>query len=502
MIGELVLEDEDSLFGDDFSILPSAYGFGLSVHVDEEHPIERQIKNREEFDKCMAFSRQVRLDMGEVNQQTEEAIQYIENNFENIFDSIEYIRLALSNENPKEFIKKNPIVLSKKIVLNEYLTIVDYDRLLELMDEYKDIEDNVYVGLEGNTGYVKLEDCLKTMSAIKKQAESIKSLGLSQMETIMYVYDYVRNRVYQYEDETETEFKSRDLSEVMFGDKIVCSGYANIFHAMLYYLGIDSQLIVLDDRKDPENKAGHARNAIYIKDPKYDIDGVYYFDVTWDSKVAERDNSYLYRYNFFAKTKRFMDDDKHYDLKDTFLPEYSDDIYEKIEKIILDGNYEALKPYSKTINHMSRLIGEPGMIDVIYIIPQLPTYGKFDHEQFLKKFKYVCSKFNKELSAEVMIQVLNNVRKLEYYQYPDWYLYSIDDMYRTFLTSNWEFKDRHVDRAEKLLQVIFDKEENSPISRLDNFRNYAHEIGLFKSIEQVRVTNTLRQIRDKKLKSK
>jgi len=42
------------------------------------------------------------------------------------------------------------------------LDITDYDRLMELMNEYKDMTAKIYVSLKGNTNYVSLMDMYKT----------------------------------------------------------------------------------------------------------------------------------------------------------------------------------------------------------------------------------------------------------------------------------------------------------------------------------------------------
>ena len=69
-------------------------------------------------------------------------------------------------------------------------------------------------------------------------------------------------------------------------------------------IGIKSDLIILEDET---HTSGHARNGIFIEDPKYNINGYYYFDATWDSKRKDNDNSYLLSYKYFAKTKEQMD---------------------------------------------------------------------------------------------------------------------------------------------------------------------------------------------------
>ena len=494
MKGILVLVD--SIFSDvnEFEIGASEQDFCMNVFVTDECTLEQQLKNRKSFDYCMTFSKKCREESGDINEEELKEIEYISEHFDNLLDSVEYIKLSFDELDNMEFIKKNPIVLSKKIVLNEMLDITDYNKLIELIDKYKDIVDKVYIYLSGNANYVSLLDCYKTMNEIKKRADEIKKLGLSPMETIMYVYDQVRNRVYTFESENETRFKSRDLSEVLFGDKIVCAGYANIFSVILNYIGIDNNVVHLTEKRNP--KSGHARNIIYVKDDKYDIDGVYYFDPTWNSKRKNENNEYLYRYTFFAKTRKFMDDDESFDFEDIGFPIYSIDMDKKIEKIIKDGKYEELISYSKSLNYMSCLVTKSMLVNPIQLHPMSTVFGKFDSEEFLRKFEFVFSKFNKELSAETMLKVLNNVRKIEYFQNPEWYPYSLEDMYKTYKKSNWKFEDKHLDPRTKMLQILFGDEID--INPFDNFKNYGHESGLFQDVEQVRLTKVLQKILEKK----
>lgn len=503
---ELVLVDSIDEDGSEFEL--SVYPFNnFNIYVNEEKTLEKQLKNRESFDRCMNIRNKFNDEFyeefdeeidEEFNLKLKQRDDYICQNFENILDSVEFIKLSFSTLNPRKFINDNPIVLSKKIVLDEELRITDYDKLLELMKEYEDIIDNVYINLVGNRDYVSLIDCYKTINAVKKQAEDIKKLNLSPMETIMYVYDLVRNRVYTHELEDESATKSRDLKEVMFGDKIVCLGYANYFSALLYYLGIYSDIVLLYEKENGINVSGHARNLVYVKDSKYDIDGVYYFDPTWDSKKKENNNTYLYRYNYFAKTRSFMDNDKNHKFDDQKFPLYSKDMYNEIRKIINEGNYEKLLPYVQSVNYMSFIVGEDRLLDRMHLHPISPRYGKFDSKKFLRKFKKVFVKFDKELPAEVMIPLLNNVRKIEYYQNPDWYLYSSDDIYKTFMVSKWKFKDEHYSEKIKLMIAIFGDEVKDKINPAEIFGNYGFSEGLFEDVEHVRLAKVLHKVLDKK----
>lgn len=496
MKGELVLVDSVFSEENEFELSTSAQDFCLNIYVDEENSFEKQIKNKKSFNYCMNALEEFWSIDGEVNEDQLKEKQYITEHFDNLMDSVEFIRLSFEELDNVEFIKKNPLVLTKKVALSEMLDITDYDKLMELMNKYNDIADKIYVSLTGNTNYVSLMDCYKTMSAIKNQANDIKRLGLSPMETIMYVYDQVRNRVYTFENEDESCFKSRDLSEVMFGDKIVCAGYANVFHVLLHYIGIENLVVLLTERNNP--KSGHARNVVYVKDDKYDIDGVYYFDPTWNSKRKNETNEYLYRYTYFAKTRKFMDDDKNYDLEDSFCPMYSVDMDKKIKRIIDEGKLERLMPYTKSLNYMSGLVTHSSLINPMNVMPMAPMYGQFDTDEFLKKFEEVFSKFNKEIPAETMLKIFNNVRKIEYYQNPEWYPYSLEDMYKTCMKSNWQFANKHLDARQRMLQNIF--EEKVELEPIDNFKNYGHETGLFQDVERVRVAKVLRLVCDKKSK--
>ncbi|UKI57555.1 MAG: hypothetical protein L6V81_09640 [Clostridium sp.] len=79
-----------------------------------------------------------------------------------------------------------------------------------------------------------MKNIRKTIDAIdeivKKQLEKH---NLSTLEEIMYAYDLVREKVYTRELDTESDRISRDLSSVLFGDKIVCAGYVAIFNSVL-----------------------------------------------------------------------------------------------------------------------------------------------------------------------------------------------------------------------------------------------------------------------------
>jgi hypothetical protein len=65
-------------------------------------------------------------------------------------------------------------------------------------------------------------------------------------------------------------------------------------------------MVFLLERKDKED-VGHARNMLHLVDDKYEIDGIYFFDPTFDCKKDEG-NNFLFSYRFFAKDYIEMDE--------------------------------------------------------------------------------------------------------------------------------------------------------------------------------------------------
>lgn len=498
MEGELVLNSINDYYGGEhiLDICMNEVGVSVSRYLDLDKPLEEQLKDKKPLNDYISSMEEYKEIEGSYDFLDSEEFKYVKNNYEKLFDNFEYIKLNLNRDEIFKLINNNPVLLTKKIVLPHMLDVTDYDTVEKLMEDYNSIKDNIYVFLGGNKNYIKLNDCYRTIKAVKEKAESIKKLGLSPMETIMYAYDQVRHRVYTHEDKDESYSKSRDLSEILFGDKIVCVGYANLLSAILHYNDIPCTEVSLMNLSKPER--GHARNVIRIKDDKYDIDGVYYFDATWDSRRKNETNEYLYSYKYFARTRDSLDEECNHKYVEIFNQDYEKDMYLKISKIVESGNYAELKPYINTINYMAHLAGYPSIIHGIQLVKDAPkVFGTFDPEDFMEKLEDVLMKYDKEIPAETMLKLLNNVRKIEFYQNPELYPYTARDMLITCMVSNWKFENDYLSDEARLFQNIFgEKVEVKPEIK---FRKYGNESGLFKDIEMVRIAKVLSKVREKRL---
>ena len=379
------------------------------------------------------------------------------------FNEIKYTKRSLFNKviNPDfvglnldtdiiKYIESNKFLKNKKIVLKGFYSVTDEDRLLSDIDKYKKYINNIYIRLLGDRGYVNILNGLETIQMIKKQALEIKSLNLSPIETVMYTYDIVRSRIYNEEEKGESKNISRDLSEVLRGNKIVCEGYSEIFSSILTYLGFNCKFSGIDHK----NGSGHQRNTVYIKDDKYKIDGVYYFDTTWDSKYDEQ-NNYLNSYRYFAKTKNQMDNlSSNYNIEF----EIPIDLYENIKKYLLNyinkevidvneiislfHNYETnILLNFRVINKLSSKYNGKYIVNdfIDYIKQNIYNDDKIREKcyEFMDEVKNLMMRFHRPISTEKMIRILNSVRKVEHNINPDLYKYDIDTLSSITTRSLW-----------------------------------------------------------------
>ncbi|MBE6161644.1 MAG: hypothetical protein E7158_05465 [Firmicutes bacterium] len=486
---EIELCDEKDWSDNLYTIGISQMDKSLSIYLEDIDSFEKAIKDKEYFNKCAEEEISLCQDID-----CDDAVKdwnFFKNNFDNLFEMADYVRLSFGRIDELEFLRKNKILKNKKVVLTGFYSLDDIEQIEKLEKKYNEF-DNIYVQLTGNIDYVSLDDCKKTINKINEIVNSVKTLNLSPMENVMYVYDLVRNREYKEEEKEkgENSTKSRDLSKVLFGDKIVCVGFSKLYSFILRKLGIEIYINELEHTFD--ETSGHMRNIAHIVDPKYNIDGVYYFDSTWDSKIKGK--SYLYKYKYFAKTKDQIEEENiRNNLIDEMIKTSMADLFESVSDIIYSDDQDALIEYIKTINYVSTMAIGKRIIDLSSI---LINYSKFDKDKFLDKFEECINYFCKDISAEKMLEILFNVRKIEYYINPEYYPFELIDLANIAYNSGWTFEDLScLNNDEKFLYTIFGGSANIFVKQ---FKDYESKKNLEKEIAQVKLTRTLRNALDKK----
>ena len=331
-----------------------------------------------------------------------------------IFDSCEEIKIKnRENENISQLISRP----KSKVIINDGIHSLSLDEVEKLEIEYAGNE-NVYFYVEGNDKPLSLEEYHATAELINEIAERIKAYGLSPLEAAVYAYDFARDRIYVSEDKDQESFESRDLFKALYGDKIVCVGYARIFSAILKQLGITASLYTIKSEDD-----GHAIALARITDEKYDIDGIFYFDPTKDRKQNESNDHFL-GYRAFATSRGEALSYGHY--KDETLQDLDYDTYKAVIERVQQQNahftsnskyYSSICNINKFLNGKTIYRGdksyEYGPSDLIKNIPDM-----------LEQLDLFYELISHEIDPRKKMEAIARVRKIEYYENSEKYPFS------------------------------------------------------------------------------
>lgn len=362
-------------------------------------------------------------------------INNIMNSDFNIIDNCESI-LILPNELVPSYIENNSFFQNKKIYLNEI-----YSANRTSLNKVKDLfgyNKNIYVKVKGNYNYISILDYEKTVNEIEKISSKIEKYDLSPLEQLIFAYDLVRDRVYVRESVDEDFTKSRDLTSVLLGDKIVCVGYANILDKVLLNIGFDSMMYHIFNNK---NEYGHMRNIVHLVDEKYGIDGAFFLDTTRDRKKNYDDLSFLNSYEFFCRTMNDMDyydQNKFYSL--TFFG-YDQKFIRNAQIIIKTKGLAGLSPSMiKTLNRISNFVDGKDIIDPLFNLSNQKNLhfakNKIDIDYVLDRLKYYENIFFRStLLPTVFLNALYKVRKLEYYENSEKYKFDLDSLKHMVLSN-------------------------------------------------------------------
>lgn len=368
----------------------------------------------------------------------------------NILESFDTVSFSsLNYDDILQFLNKNKILKDKNIRLNENDMSINLIR-----KKFKDYK-NISFLLTGNQEIVSLEDYEKTKDKIEQIINIIKKYDLSPMEEVMFAYDIVRDRIYKEEALKESDRNSRDLSRVLLGDEIVCEGYATLFDEILNRLAIKSKRYYLDSKN---GDAGHVRNIAFIKDDKYDIDGIYYFDTTWDSRRSVDDKNYLLSYKYFAKQKGdFCGIDQKYGLSDKTFLQYSKNFVWEFKSIVEEKGISSV-PDSMimTINKLSDFIDE-GRSKIQYypfiLKKMMPNYSfdiKIDEKKVIDKLIEYTALLEQPIDAYKMLMILHKVRTCENMEDEKKYPFRVGDFYKILKISGWKFDiSKNMSREEE-----------------------------------------------------
>lgn len=479
--------------------LNDEYDYSINIFMDLNDSFTDLISKHKELEENIDMSILVSEDMK--NKEDAEFYKKCKSKSIELLNNTEYVSFDFDIPTISKYIESNPELKSKKIVFDE-VNDLDPQLVLDIKKYLPDCIDNIYIKLNENNSFITLKEYEDTILTIARIVEDVKRYNLSPLEQIMYVYDIVKERIYTKENKDESYTVSRDLTSALLGDKIVCAGYARILGKILDNLGIQSNRINLFEKDKPNS--GHTRNEIYVKDKKYGIEGVYYFDATWDSKKNESDTEYLQKYRFFALTKNDMDYLERrtsgvYTYND--MPCYSTHLAKDFETIVNEkGIYDIPEDMRITINHMSTVITGNSIIPKInkrFLIMMPPSIRKeieVNQEDVLKEVNRITKLYDNRIPTDKLMEVLFNVRKVEYYNNPIKYPLDADDIVETAYKSLWQPELSPLDR----FLLMGASRENIKAIVLNKLNTYKEDGNYELRIKRVVLTKLLNTIKEEK----
>lgn len=184
-----------------------------------------------------------------------------------------------------DYLKKRPLK-GTKIHIKEPkggFTPEDLKNLLYLVDEFS-VDFEVVTDCNEFDGY-SFNQTLEAYRIMESLVEKLNSMDLSPFEKFLIIHDFAAHKIYKKEKSDMPSGESRDFISAMTGEYVVCAGYAKIVECFCKKAGIEC--FYISGSENLMGREGHAANLVHIKDEKYGIDGWYFCDATWDSRLDE-----------------------------------------------------------------------------------------------------------------------------------------------------------------------------------------------------------------------
>ncbi len=482
-------EDNEIYYKYDFQT-DSINGYRINIVLSKKDKLDDLLNNTHDLSESIELSIKIAEDMRNSPEVIQELKEH-KSNLEHLVKDAEYVSFDVNLDDYKDFIKESEILKTKKILFYE-----TDDFGLEKLDKIKQIfgnTGNVYFSLNGNYEYISFDECYKTYKVLESIIGHIKKLDLSPLEKIMYAYDFAKDKVYKKEDEGSSYGTSRSITSVLFGNDIVCVGFARRLEYILKGLGIENEEVNLLNKVNQET--GHMILLAHIIDDKYDIDGYYYFDPTGDSPSTSIGKIYPNSYLFFAKTREEMEKLHNNGYCYLGFPYFRDSLPYDFEKIMKNKGIDGItKDLRKSINYILSKGESDVSLSPMYFIQLSPFYGQIPTEEIVEKLEEIMPKFDTQISGDILIQALYNVRKYQYYENPQDISFDYKDLLVAYIYSKWNLD---IDILGRILMSELSKKELLQYKK-SLFKDYYKRNNLDRDIERVKLAKVLSKVYEKK----
>lgn len=179
----------------------------------------------------------------------------------------------------KDIIDENNIIISFRHTISKE---IDNNQTCKKLYELTQKFPNINVGIEDNSKTWNVYDIIKANQRLDDIAYKIKKANLSPAEQLLMAYFEVTNLQYIEEGKDENWADSRAIYSILNSGKIVCVGFVELLKEILTRVNSDNIEIFRNIIKMKDG--GHQTAIVYLEDSKYQIQGYYYLDPTWDAR--------------------------------------------------------------------------------------------------------------------------------------------------------------------------------------------------------------------------
>ena len=307
------------------------------------------------------------------------------------------------------------------------------------------------------------DEVLNSYDLINKIKEEIQNYDLTPLEKVILLYDMVRKK--SYKDYDSDYSVSRDITQILNNDYVVCEGYANIISAVCNALNIDCDKILWYPSK---GETGHATNLVYINDPYYDVHQFFEIDATMCSKLDQNDHEYINDYKYFLVplevAVKFKE--KVYGLlfKDHLDVKVVDERYERMEKFIKLEAPELIREncirlFLKSILKVVEKIDNKDLKLLYEKTKEELKNNPFDLELIKKLYEKYKKLTVKRIKKSTITEALYKVKRIEYLMDSNEYKLDVE-LFKNIQGNNPNERAQiDIDRI-KLLKILKDELES------------------------------------------
>ena len=374
--------------------------------------------------------------------------------------------IIINNSNSqKEYTKDLYRIINKYYKLNKNFKLLFeiehrkqlYD-LIEILKKCKDKNINIICD------HIKypINEYLKENEKLENIVRNIKTSNMSPLEKYFAIYNIVK-KYKPYKENEDNLKQARKIKYILDNEYIVCVGYSNLLIELLNRVGIeacDYSTSIYDYKTN--KKEGHARTIVNIIDNKYNVNGYYIADPTWDNHLNKYD-TYIYALRPFCSMQKSEDcfqlvtSDYILDNKD--FNEFCIKVNIYLNKRIYNGS-NLLDSYNSIFYVITKLLEE---IDIKkynelknYI--DIPEYER--KEQFYEKFlteigHYIVEKSNKEINPNIIAKATSQA-KFYNENIPNSFIQAYaNKVIKEYADYNYEIKDEKlIEKQEKKQHII------------------------------------------------